>query len=311
MEVLEVRVLPGPLKMAKVGIIGWGIVGQATGKGFAKKHKVFWSAKTQKSPWTLEDVISEGEFIFICVPTPIYSDYSGIDLSIVDSVVDQVTPKVSGTSKVVIIKSTVIPGATAGYAKKYPNVKFAMVPEFLTEKTPEYDFLHPARTIIGAYEQKTAERLKKLHETILPKDAPYFLTDPTSAELAKYMSNTMLAAKVLLANEYYALSQKLGVDYDGVRKMVEADKRIGTHLKVPGPDGDFGFGGKCFPKDIVALLGLARKRGVDFSALEAIWKKNLKIRKNRDWEEIEGAVNREGRKSIRSTKSTKGNTSEG
>ncbi|MBI4033328.1 MAG: UDP-glucose/GDP-mannose dehydrogenase family protein, partial [Candidatus Blackburnbacteria bacterium] len=251
---------------------------------------VFWYSRSKKSPWTPSEVISSSEFLFVCVPTPIYSDYSGIDPSIVDSVVFDVASKVSGTDKILIIKSTVIPGTTAGYAKKYPKVKFAMVPEFLTEKTPEYDFLHPARTIIGAFDKNVAERIKKLHQPVLPKDSPYFLTDPTSAELAKYMSNTMLAAKVLLANEYYALSQKLGVNYDSVRKMVEADKRVGTHLRVPGPDGDLGFGGKCFPKDIVALLGLGRALKVDLSALEAIWKKNLKIRKNRDWEEIPGAV---------------------
>ncbi len=283
--------------MAKVGIIGWGIVGQATGKGLASKNEVIWYDKYREGGNTLEEVLDKSEFIFICVPTPMHADYSGIDLSVVDSVVDEVVPQVSGgdlpaqAGKIVIIKSTVIPGATAGYAKKYPNVKFAMVPEFLTEKNPDQDFLHPARTIIGAYDKEVAERVKSLHQSVLPEDAPYFLTDPTSAELAKYMSNTMLAAKVLLANEYYALAQKLGINYDGVREMVEADKRIGTHLKVPGPDGDLGFGGKCFPKDIVALLGLGRTLGVDLSALEAVWEKNLKIRKNRDWEEIPGAVN--------------------
>lgn len=317
MEVLEVRILPGPqrnksssdlnavgtlspratyvpLKMAKVGIIGWGIVGQATGKGLAGKNEVVWYDKYREGGDTLEEVLDKSEFIFICVPTPMQSDYSGIDLSIVDSVVDIVAPQISGSDKILIIKSTVIPGATAGYAKKYPNVKFAMVPEFLTEKNPDEDFLHPARTIIGAYDKNVAERIKSLHQSMLPPDAPYFLTDPTSAELAKYMSNTMLAAKVLLANEYYALAQKLNIPYDPVREMVEADKRIGTHLKVPGPDGDLGFGGKCFPKDIVALLGLGRTLGVDLSTLEAIWEKNLKIRKNRDWEEIPGAVNDKG-----------------
>ncbi|MDO8503934.1 MAG: hypothetical protein Q7S60_04585 [bacterium] len=281
--------------MAKVGIIGWGIVGQATGKGLSGPNEVIWYDKYREGGNTLEEVLDKSEFVFICVPTPMHSDYSGIDLSVVDSVVDEVALRLrsgpAAQDKVVIIKSTVIPGATAGYAKKYPNVKFAMVPEFLTEKNPEHDFLHPARTIIGAYDKNVAERVKSLHQSVLPPDAPYFLTDPTSAELAKYMSNTMLAAKVLLANEYYALAQKLGVPYDPVREMVEADKRMGTHFRVPGPDGDLGFGGKCFPKDIVALLGLGKDLGVDLSALRAIWEKNLKIRKNRDWEEIPGAVN--------------------
>jgi UDPglucose 6-dehydrogenase len=100
------------------------------------------------------------------------------------------------------------------------------------------------------------------------------------------MSNIILASKVLLANEFYDLSQKVGANYLEVRAAVEADPRIGKHLGVPGPDGDRGFGGACFPKDTIGILGIAKKLGVDMSALEAIWKKNLKIRKNMDWEEM-------------------------
>ena len=96
----------------------------------------------------------------------------------------------------------------------------------------------------------------------------------------------MLASKVLLANEFYELSKKVGANYLDVQKAVESDPRIGTHLGVPGPDGDMGFGGACFPKDMVGILGLAKKLKLDVSALEAIWKKNLKVRKHRDWEEM-------------------------
>ena len=100
------------------------------------------------------------------------------------------------------------------------------------------------------------------------------------------MSNIILASKVLLANEFYDLAQKVGANYLDVRAAVEADPRIGTHLGVPGPDGDRGFGGACFPKDMVGILGLAKDLKVDVSALDAIWKKNLKIRKSRDWETL-------------------------
>lgn len=279
--------------MANIGFIGWGIVGQATGKGLAKnkKNKIFWYDKYKKSPYTLDEVLQKSEFIFLCVPTPMYSDHSGIDSSIVDSVVGDVAPKLRGTSKILIIKSTVIPGTTAKYAKKYPRVKFAMIPEFLTEKRANWDFLHPYRTIIGANDRKVALKLKRLHQSVLPKKAPYFLADTTSAELAKYMANVMLASKALLANEFYALAERLKIEYDSVRQMVEVDPRIGSHLRVPGPDGDLGFGGKCFPKDIVALLSLGKNLNVDLSALEAIWDKNLRIRKDYDWNDIVGAVN--------------------
>lgn len=284
-----------PTLMSKIGIIGWGTVGQATGKGFARRHKVLWYDKYKNSPVSFPKLIKESEFIFVCVPTPMFSDYSGLDLSIVESVVDTVASKIAGSRKVLIIKSTVLPGTTATYTKKYPKVIFAMNPEFLREKYAKKDFLFPSRTVIGTLDRKTALRIKRLYQAILPKNQPYFLTDPTSAELAKYMSNVMLASKVLLANEFCALARALGVDYDTIQKMVEADPRIGSHLKVPGPDGDLGFGGKCFPKDLVGILSLGEKLGVDLSALRAIWKKNLKIRRVYDWKEIPGVINRKKR----------------
>lgn len=280
--------------MAKIGIIGWGYVGSATGKGFSKnkKNKIFWYDKYKKSPNTLDEVVGKSEFIFICLPTPMHRDYSGMDMSIVESVVEEIAPKVKNTDKVLIIKSTVLPGTTAALTEKFKGINFAMNPEFLTQDNAEKDFMNPSRTVIGATDKKVAKRIKKLYQTILPKDQNYFLTDTTSAELAKYMSNLMLASKVLLANEYYALAKKLGIDYDEIRKMVEADPRMGSHLKVPGPDGDLGFGGACFPKDMLGLLSFAKKEKVDVSALEAIWEKNLKIRKNRDWEKRDNAFGR-------------------
>lgn len=271
-----------------VGIIGYGYVGRATGEGFAtnKENKIFWYDKFKESPNTRSEVVEKSEFIFICVPTPIFDNYSGMDMGIVEGVVEQVAPKIAGTGKILIIKSSTLPGITKGFIKKYPGVNFIMNPEFLTQKNANKDFLNPFRTVIGCESRDVGERVKKLYETILPGDQKYFITDTTSGEVAKFMSNLMLASKVLLANEYYILAQKVGANYIDIQAVVEADPRIGTHLGVPGPDGDMGFGGACFPKDMVGLLGLAKKLKVDVSALEAIWKKNLKIRKNRDWEAL-------------------------
>ncbi len=277
-----------------IGVIGWGFVGQATGKGLAKnkKNKIFVYDKQRTSPLTLEEVVEKSEFIFICVPTPMHSDYSGMSMAIVEEVAGQVAKKALGTSKIVIVKSTVLPGTTQGLIKKYPKVNWAMNPEFLTQNNANYDFAHPYRTVIGASSKKVGERIKQLYQTIYPKNQPYFIMDATSAEMVKYMSNNMLASKVLIADEFYFLSQKVRANYDNVRKAVEADPRIGTHLRVPGPDGDVGFGGACFPKDMIGILGLARKLKVNMSALSAIWHKNLKIRKNRDWEHMTSAFRR-------------------
>jgi UDPglucose 6-dehydrogenase len=277
--------------MANVGVIGWGYVGSATGKGFStnKKNKIFWYDKFKKSPNTLEEVVEKSKFIFICLPTPMFRNYSGMDMTIVDSVVKEIAPKVRKTDKVLIIKSTVLPGTTASYTKRYKDINFAMNPEFLTQDNASEDFLNPSRTVIGAKDKKAAQKVKRLYQTILPKNQKYFLTDTTSAELTKYMSNLMLASKVLLANEFYQLAKKMRVNYDEIQKMVSVDSRVGTHLKVPGPDGDLGFGGACFPKDMLGLLSFAKKKKVDMSVLEAVWKKNLKIRKKRDWEKRENA----------------------
>lgn len=277
-----------------IGVIGYGYVGRATGEGFATspKNKIFWFDKFKESPNTLTEVIDKSDYIFIAVPTPIFQDYSGMDMSIVEGVVDQVAPAISGTDKILIIKSTSLPGFCKRMAKKYPGVNFVMNPEFLTQENANADFLKPHRTVIGCDSKDVGLRVQKLYETILPKSQPYFIIDTTSAEVTKYMSNLILASKVLLGNEFYELSQKVGANYLEVRAAVEADPRIGTHLGVPGPDGDMGFGGACFPKDMVGILGLAKDLKVDVAALNAVWKKNLKIRKHRDWESMPQAFNK-------------------
>ena len=127
----------------KIGIIGYGYVGGATGKGFATstENEVFWYDRFKESPNTLSEVVKKSDFIFICVPTPIFDDYSGMDMSIVEGVVDQVAPKISGTGKILIIKSTSLPGTTKKMMKKYGGVNFVTNPEFLTQKNANADFL--------------------------------------------------------------------------------------------------------------------------------------------------------------------------
>lgn len=279
--------------MNKVGIIGYGYVGSATGEGFAtsKENKVFWFDKFKESPNTFDEVIKESEFIFICVPTPMFRDYSGQDVSIVEEVLEQIVPVAAKTNKIVIVKSTALPGTTAKFAKKYPEVNFAMNPEFLTQAHAKEDFLNPARTVIGCSKKEIGERVAELYKTILPKTQKYFVVGLTEAEVIKYMSNLMLASKVLIANEFYMLSRHVGANYDEVYKAVQADPRIGSHLRVPN-EGDFGFGGACFPKDMLGILAFAKKEKVDMSALTAVWEKNLKIRKNKDWEHMDNAFGR-------------------
>lgn len=276
--------------MARIGVIGWGIVGQATGEGFSKAHQVVWYDKYKKSPIALEKLAKESEYIFLCVPTPMLSNGKAIDLSIINEVVKKIAPYLENTNKALIIKSSVIPETTANLARKFKKVNFAMSPEFLTELNAFQDFLNPDRIIIGVFDESIGIRIALLHKQALGNNIKIFITDPTTAEMVKYMANTFLATKIIFANEMFELSEKLGVNYDSVREMVSADKRISpSFLKVTPFRG---FGQKCFPKDTVALLGLAKELGVDLSVLKAAWKKNLKIRKIKDWNNIDGAVSK-------------------
>ncbi len=267
--------------MSKVGIIGYGVVGEALEYGFGKKGDTIKYYDKFKPSSPLEEVVRESELVFVCLPTP-YRDKK-IDLTIMDENVREIDQYAKGTDKAVVIKSTVVPGTTRRYAKEYPQTHFGFNPEFLVETHSRDDFLEQDRIIIGADDQPTSWKVADFYRQRFP-GVPLFLTDPTSAEMTKYMANAFLAMKVVFGNEFHDLCTSTGISYDEVRRMVSADKRIGeSHLSVTS---NRGFGGKCFPKDIVAILGLFQERGVDAQLLTAAWEKNLKIRKVKDWETI-------------------------
>lgn len=276
---------------AKLGIIGYGIVGQAVAYGFSQpdikdKYEIRYYDKYQQTA-SLEEVVGASEFIFICLPTPMKNDESGIDLSIIEETIKKITPLTNNTDKIIVIKSTVVPGATLSFEQKYPKTNFAFNPEFLTEANYLEDFINADRNIVGANNDLISRRLVALYRQRFPH-TKIFQTDTTTAEMVKYMANAFLATKVIFANEMFALCQALGIKYEEVKNMVAADHRIfDSHLDVTTARG---FGGKCFPKDIVALIGRAKQLKVDSKLLEAVWSINKKIRKVRDWEEIPFAV---------------------
>ena len=107
--------------------------------------------------------------------------------------------------------------------------------------------------------------------------------------MVKYFLNSFLATKVSFANEMYQICNGLDIDYDKVTEYAIYDERLGrSHLNVPGPDGDFGYGGHCFPKDVNALIKVAQDLSIEPHMLKATNEKNNKVRKNRDWEKQEG-----------------------
>lgn len=276
----------------KIGIIGYGYVGQAVAYGFSTADISIYD-KFKEGFDTLAEVIEKSEFIFICLPTPIRSDESGIDLSIIETSLEEVTKYTNNTSKIVIIKSTVVPGTTESFKKKYPNTNFAFNPEFLTEANYLQDFVNTDRIIVGAFNDEVSLRVVALYRQQFAQ-TPIFQTDPTSAEMVKYMANCFLATKVIFAVEMADICEKLGIKYEQVKKMVVADHRIfDSHLDITSQRG---FGGKCFPKDLLALKALAKELGADTTILDNVWKKNLSTVKFKDWEEIPFAVTKVDKK---------------
>jgi len=281
--------------MSTIGIIGYGYVGHSVEygfvdhdreRGFEPKHQVLIYDK-YKNMHDLSEVLSKSEIIFICLPTPYDESELRIDLSIIESVMGEICPKIADKGKVVVIKSTVAPGTTRRYAEMYPGVPFSMNPEFLTESNYLQDFLHPYRIVVGADNDWVAQKVIDLYRTCFPS-ATIICMSTVAAEIVKYQANVMLASKVALANIFYDLCKAENVNYDDVKKAVALDKRIGSsHLDVTT---ERGFGGKCFPKDLGAIIGCCKELGVDCKLLEEIHAYNLRIRKVRDWHEIAGAT---------------------
>ena len=266
--------------MVDIGIIGYGFVGEAVDYGFKPKNKIRIYDKYKESD-TFEETIKDSEIIFICLPTPYKGDK--IDLTILDETIDNIYKLKPSKDKIIVIKSTVIPGTTENYSKKYPELNFCFNPEFLREKHHLLDFVNADRTVIGTDNDEIKEKMTKLYKDNFPK-IPILSASPTAAELSKYMANSFLATKVIFANEIYDLCTKLNVNYEDVKKMVVSDKRIGSsHLDITK---ERGFGGKCFPKDLIAFLALFKELQIDNSLLEAVHDKNNRIRKVKDWETI-------------------------
>jgi len=123
---------------------------------------------------------------------------------------------------------------------------------------------------------------------VFPK-AHIIKTDSTHAEMVKYLTNTFLSVKVSFANEIYQLCEGLNIDYDKVVEYATYDNRLGdSHWSVPGHDGDYGFGGHCFPKDLSAIIHLTKELGTLNNVLQATQDTNNEVREDRDWEKMKG-----------------------
>ena len=276
----------------KIGIVGQGYVGTAIKVGFEPYYDVETYDKFNhtKSTCELFDLVAECKVIFVCVPTPMNTDgscHTDIVESVVKEIDDWTSRKGIKDNPIVVIKSTISPGTTDRLHKKYKNVNVIFNPEFLTEANFIEDFKNQTRIILGGTRTGT-NFLRQIYSKVVPT-AHIIKTHSTIAELVKYMTNAYLATKVSFANEMYQICEKFDMDYDKVVEYATLDERLGvTHWSVPGPDGEFGFGGHCLPKDLSALIHIAMKLDVDINVLNAVEEANDVVRKNRDWENMKG-----------------------
>ncbi|MFC2058765.1 UDP-glucose dehydrogenase family protein [Chloroflexota bacterium] len=293
----------------KISVIGAGYVGLITGACFAKlgnaviiidvdKEKV--EAIGKKIPLFYEehldgllnevyieassdfDKITDSEIIFICVGTPC-NDEGIILLEQMEKAVKEISQALKSRKNkveycVVCVKSTVPPGTTedliipilAGSGKKLGrDLGVCMSPEFLREGKAIYDFMNPARIIVGEYDKRSGDTLINLYNSF---SAPILRTNIKTAEMIKLASNAFLATKISFINEVGNICKDLVIDVYEVAEGIGLDDRIGRQFLNAG----IGFGGSCLPKDLRGLIAKSRQIGYKPQLLQEVLNLNSK-----------------------------------
>ncbi len=229
----------------------------------------------------LHEAIRDASVIFLCLPTPQGEDGSA-DLKYVLGVAEDLgkffkaEPNVG--FKVLVDKSTVPVGTSEkvrnAVKKHAPDFDFdvASNPEFLREGMAVEDFMKPERVVIGTSNEITQSILDELYEPFVRSGNPIYFMDEKSAEMTKYAANSFLATKISFMNEIANLCEQTGAEVDKVRMAMGADSRIGKRFLFPG----IGYGGSCFPKDVIALINTANEHKYDFKILKSVYDVNKK-----------------------------------
>jgi UDPglucose 6-dehydrogenase len=240
-----------------IAVIGHGWVGGTVTRWFEKQGR---RVIVYDPPKALHGDLNEADVCFVCVPTPFGPN--GFD----DSYVRAAVANIPG-NKIVVIKSTVLPGTTERIQADNQRHALLFNPEFLRERACDEDFANPDRQIVGS-PAKGFYAAEKLLEILPP--APHSMVVPIrEAETIKYFGNCYLAMRVTFANQIYDLCKAIGADYETVKSAAEQDKRIGPGYFNVDCDGYRGYGGTCFPKDMRALIQLGDKVGAPMELLRA------------------------------------------
>jgi UDPglucose 6-dehydrogenase len=287
--------------MSKICVIGTGYVGLVTGTCFAELgHQVTCldidgariqqlqsgimpiyepgleqivvqnvTAKRLTFTTSYKQAVSQADFAFIAVGTP--SDTDGdADLAYVRSAIQALTEHLD--HPLIIVNKSTVPVGTGDWVKELileqngkqaPPFSVVSNPEFLREGSAVNDFMHPDRIVLGSTEPDAANQVANLYETLR---APILITDLRTAEMIKYASNAYLATRISYINEIANICESLGADVRQVAKGMGMDKRIGPAFL----DAGLGWGGSCFPKDVVALAYMAEANGAHPQLLQAV-----------------------------------------
>ncbi|MCD6358374.1 MAG: UDP-glucose/GDP-mannose dehydrogenase family protein, partial [Dehalococcoidia bacterium] len=271
-------------------IIGSGVVGSATGKGFVTKgHRVvFYDTdrdvlnKLSKEGLRVCEDYDLGNFdvSMVCVSTPVAD--GSIDLSFFDDAIEKLGTKLAVVSShhLVVVRSTVLPGTTeervipmlerCSGKKVRDDFDACFNPEFLRESRAGEDFIHPWVIAIGTYDQASVMMLDSLYR---PFEAEIIYDGTRVIEMAKYVHNLFNATKISFFNEIYTVCQSLGIDGDAVSSLV-AKSAEGLWNPEYGIKGGSPYGGTCLPKDTRAFRGFARQHNLNHILLDAVIRVN-------------------------------------
>lgn len=245
-------------------IAGFGHVGSAIFEVFAKHYNVAAVDPKINPEITIKDY-PQAQGVIVCVPTP--SDNDGYDTQYLRQVLDEVPRGMP-----ILIKSTVSPYVVDELFRTYPHHDITYAPEYLTEANAVVDFACQEIAHMGG---SNVEFWTKVWKTIIPFCAVKEV-DARTVVFQKMIRNAFLATKVIWFNELFRMCKSNLIDYNSVVECLKDDHRIGdSHMQVPGPDGLFGYGGTCFPKEVEAVLHMADS---EHTLLEQVKRINDKIR---------------------------------
>ena len=259
----------------KIGIIGLGFVGGSMLKSFKIKGVDCVGYDKYKNIGSFEEVLNTN-ILFLCLPTLFDEQKNKYNKDEITNTL-KLLKKYNG---IIVVKSTIEPETTNNLSKEYPDLKICHNPEFLTARTAFEDFHNQKHIVIG--KGPNCESVKKLVDfyTKYYPEAEISVCEAIESESMKIFCNSFYASKVMLFNEYYLLCQKNGSNFENIRNLMLKNDWINPmHTNIPGPDGKFGYGGACFPKDTKALNEYMKSLHSENEVLKSVINECDKIRK--------------------------------